>query len=127
MFWIITYMSCMNESIVNKIVRRIRLFLYITFIARKNMNSTENPIPEREAFIHLPHDDENRSNGEKWHLLGTRVPQAEIVYFCQMIIVYVIIITSIINLSLQNGSSELWISLLSSCIGYALPSPKLKK
>ena len=91
------------------------------------MNTPENPIPEREAFIHIPADEENRSNGEKWHLLGTRVPQAEIVYFCQMIIVYVIIITSIVNLSLQNGSSELWISLLSSCIGYALPSPKLKK
>ena len=91
------------------------------------MNTSENPTPEREAFIHLPQDEENQSNSEKWHLLGTRVPQAEIVYFCQMIIVYVIIITSIVNLSLQNGRSELWISLLSSCIGYALPSPKLKK
>ena len=91
------------------------------------MNSVENQVPERETFIHVPRDEESQSNGEKWHLLGTRVPQAEIVYFCQMIIVYVIIITSIVNLSLQNGSSELWISLMSSCIGYALPSPKLKK
>ena len=92
------------------------------------MDTPESREPERESFIHFPkHGEENRSNGERLHLLGTRVPQAEIVYFCQMIIVYVIIITSIINLSLQNGSSELWISLLSSCIGYALPSPKLKK
>ena len=92
------------------------------------MDTTESREPESESFIHFPkHDEENRSNGKRWHLLGTRVPQAEIVYFCQMIIVYVIIITSIINLSLQNGSSELWISLRSSCIGYALPSPKLKK
>ena len=50
------------------------------------------------------------------------MPKAEIVYFSQMLIVYVIIITSITNLSLQNGSTELWISLLSSCIGYALPN-----
>jgi hypothetical protein len=91
------------------------------------MDTGGNNTPERESFIHLPHEEENESNGEKWHLLGTRVPQAEIVYFCQMIIVYVIIITSIINLSLHNGSSELWITLLSSCIGYALPNPKLKK
>ncbi len=90
------------------------------------MNATESP--ERKTFIHFPKaDDENKYNGERWHLLGTRVPLAEIVYFCQMIIVYIIIITSIVNLSLQNGSTELWISLLSSCIGYALPSPKLKK
>ena len=92
------------------------------------MDTPESHEPERETFIHFPKPDvENRSNGERWHLLGTRVPQAEIVYFCQMIIVYVIIITSIANLSIQNGSTELWISLLSSCIGYALPSPKLKK
>ena len=91
------------------------------------MNATESNEPERETFIHLSHEDENRSNGDKWHLLGTRVPQSEIVYFCQMIIVYIIIIVSIVNLSLQNGPTELWISLLSSCIGYALPNPKLKK
>ena len=87
-----------------------------------------SPAPENETFIYdHKSDDENRSNTEKWHLLGARLPKAEIVYFCQMIIVYVIIITSIVNLSLQNGSTELWISLLSSCIGYALPSPNLKK
>jgi hypothetical protein len=92
------------------------------------MNADETITPEREAFIHFSKtEDERRSNGERWHLLGTRVPQSEIVYLCQMIIVYIIIITSIINLSLQNGKNELWISLLSSCIGYALPSPKLKK
>lgn len=43
-----------------------------------------------------------------------------------MIVVYTIIITSIVNLSLTNGSSELWISLLSSAIGYVLPNPSLK-
>jgi FtsH-binding integral membrane protein len=42
-----------------------------------------------------------------------------------MIVVYVIIVTSIVNLSLQNGKNELWITLLSSAIGYALPSPTL--
>lgn len=88
----------------------------------------ESNTPERETFINFPKPaEENRSDGDRWQLLGTRIPQAEIVYFSQMIIVYVIIITSIINLSLQNGTNELWISLLSSCIGYALPSPKLKK
>jgi hypothetical protein len=92
------------------------------------MNEDNSEVPERDAFIQFSKaNEEIDSNAEKWHLLGQRVPKAEIVYFCQMIIVYIIIIVSIINLSLQNGSSELWISLLSSCIGYALPSPKLKK
>ena len=82
--------------------------------------------PEKETFLRFPKPDEE-SHSDEWHLLGTRVPQAEIVYFCQMIIVYIIIITSIINLSVQNGSTELWVSLLSSSIGYALPNPRLKK
>ena len=94
---------------------------YLTNV--RKMNDLERNTPEREAF--LEKQDDNHS--DKWHLLGTRVPKTEIVYFCQMIIVYIIIIASVINLSIQNGSSELWISLLSSCIGYALPNPKLKK
>ena len=64
---------------------------------------------------------------ERWDVLGSRLPKSEIVYFSQMIVVYTIILTSIINLSLKNGNSELWIALLSSAIGYALPNPNLKK
>ena len=69
---------------------------------------------------------ENSTHGERWHLMGNRLPKSEIVYFCQMTVVFVIILTSIANLSLQNGKSELWIALLSSAIGYALPSPTLR-
>ena len=66
-----------------------------------------------------------RENSLEWRLFGNRVPKAEIVYICQIVIVYIIIIMSIANLSLNNGNSELWISLLCSAIGYALPSPNL--
>jgi len=66
-----------------------------------------------------------RENSQEWRLFGSRVPKAEIVYICQIVIVYIIILTSIVNLSLQNGNPELWISLLCSAIGYALPSPTL--
>ena len=90
------------------------------------MNDIEPSTPAKETFLNLPKSDPE-TQSDKWHFLGTRVPKTEIVYFCQMIIVYIIIITSVVNLSIQNGSSELWISLLSSCIGYALPNPKLKK
>jgi hypothetical protein len=66
------------------------------------------------------------THSERWEVMGSKLPKLEIVYFCQMIVVYVIIVTSIVNLSLQNGKNELWITLLSSAIGYALPSPTLK-
>lgn len=66
------------------------------------------------------------SSTEPWSLMGNKIAKSETVYFCQMIVVYMIIIISIVNLSLQNGSSEVWISLLSSAIGYILPNFSLK-
>ena len=93
---------------------------------KEGMSDSQPNTPEMETLIDV-HQNDTQSNGERWHCLGTRVPRAEIVYFCQMIVVYIVIITSIINLSMENGSKDLWISLLSSSIGYALPSPNLKK
>lgn len=63
----------------------------------------------------------------RWTFLGTAIPKSEIVYFCQMFLVYLIVVTSIVNLSMNSGKTELWVSLLSSAIGYALPSPSLNK
>ena len=50
------------------------------------------------------------------------------VYISQIIILYIVIITCIINLSYNNnnGKSELWVSLLSYSLGCLLPSPKIK-
>ena len=91
------------------------------------MTDPVNDTPEREVYIPFTKSEEDGDKSDKWHVLGSRVPRAELVYFSQITIVYIIIIASIVNLSVQNGSTELWISLLSSCIGYALPNPKLKK
>jgi hypothetical protein len=67
-------------------------------------------------------DRESSTHSERWDVLGSKLPKSEIVYFCQMIAVYIIIVRSIVNLSLQNGKNEMWITLLSSVIGYALSS-----
>ena len=80
----------------------------------------------RESFPYSKSDSETQSTEKRWWLFGSRIQKAELVYFSQMVIVYVVIITPITNLSLQSGLKELWISLLSSCTRYALPNPKLK-
>ena len=67
------------------------------------MSISQPTTHERETFIRISQD-ETQSNRERWYLLGTRVHQAEIVNFCQIQLVYIVIITSIINLSLENGS-----------------------
>lgn len=67
---------------------------------------------------------ERQSN---WCLLGRSVPRSEIVFFCQVIIIYTVIITCIYNLSTGNEPTNLWITLLGSSLGYLLPSPSIQK
>ena len=47
-------------------------------------------------------------------------------FFTQIIVVYMIIITSLVQISLRSPDKELWLILLSSSIGYILLSPGLK-
>lgn len=73
-------------------------------------------------------DEEQSTTSEnKWCFWGRRVPKAEIMYLCQLTIVFIVVVSSIVNMTLDNGSTELWISLLSSSIGYILPNPSIDK
>ena len=66
------------------------------------------------------------SNGRTWCCSGSRVPKAEIVYLCQVLLILSIIFASIYNLTQQQGDQQLWVALLSSCMGYLLPNPSIK-
>lgn len=48
-------------------------------------------------------------------------------FYAQILILFMVITSCIINISLKNGDNTLWISLLSSSIGLILPYPKLKR
>ena len=61
-----------------------------------------------------------------WRIFGRSVPRSEIVFFSQVIVVYIVIIACIVNLSTHNGRTELWTALLSSSLGYLLPAPHLE-
>lgn len=61
-----------------------------------------------------------------WCCSGTRVPRAEIVYLCQIVVILTIVFASIYNLSQGEGDQQLWTALLSSCMGYLLPNPTIK-
>ena len=68
-----------------------------------------------------------RQIDECLHLFGTECPKEEIVFFCQVIILYTVIVVSIYNLTVGHGDSTLWTALLSSSLGYLLPNPSLKR
>ena len=56
----------------------------------------------------------------------TKIAKNPFTFFTQIIVVYMIIITSLVHISLRSPDKELWLILLSSSIGYILPSPGLK-
>ena len=79
------------------------------------------------------HDDfilsvmENGNGGRcAWCCSGSRVPKVEIVYLCQVLLILSIVLASINNLTNQQGDQQLWVALLSSCMGYLLPNPSIK-
>ena len=70
-------------------------------------------------------EDVDASDG--WHILGTECPKGEIVFLCQVVVLYTVIVVSIYNLTVGHGDSTLWTALLSSSLGYLLPNPSMKR
>ena len=70
---------------------------------------------------------EPRPTTRLWNMFGRRVPRSEIVFFCQTVIIYIVVVTSLVNITLQNGPVNLWIALLGSGLGYLLPHPSIDK
>ena len=55
-----------------------------------------------------------------------KIVKKRFTFLAQIIVVYIIIITLLVQISLRSLDKELWLILLSSSIGYILPSPGLK-
>lgn len=59
---------------------------------------------------------------------GVKSDKFQVAVYCsQLIVVLVVISASIYNLSVGDSRKDLWISLLSSSVGYILPNPSLPK
>ena len=91
------------------------------------MNTAEIETREQQQ----PKQDETASLKSRasrvWTVLGKDLPRSEVVYFSQMFIIYIVVISSIYNLSVGEEKSSLWINLLTSTCSYLLPPPQLKK
>ena len=60
-----------------------------------------------------------------WEIFGKHMPKSEIVFFSQVVLIYIVVITCIINLTRSEEKAQLWTALLSCCLGYLLPNPTL--
>ena len=79
---------------------------------------------ERSKSVWL---DSKKDKSSVWFFCGRETSRTALVFMSQIAILYIAIITCFINLSMNNGSSELWITILSLSLGSILPSPKVKK
>ncbi len=66
-------------------------------------------------------------SSKTWDILGKAYSRNQCCFFSQIIILYVIILTSLVNLTLGTEPQSIWISLLGCCVGNLLPCPALKK
>ena len=62
----------------------------------------------------------------KYHIAKNH-KKSNAVFFSQIFIIFTVIISAILNLSLGQEHTTLWTSLLSTCIGLLLPNPSLKR
>lgn len=79
-----------------------------------------SPVPIDETQV-------DRQNSSQWRVCGRVVPRSEIVFFSQVIIIYVVACMCLFNLTTGRGDSNLWSALLSGSLGYLLPNPTIKK
>lgn len=50
----------------------------------------------------------------------------DLLFVVQVFVILIVVITSVVNLSCENGNLQMWTALLSSSLGYILPNPKLE-
>ena len=62
-----------------------------------------------------------------WKTVCGDIPKEEIIYFCQIFIVLIVILACLVNLSISKDNTALWSSLLSGSVGYVLPAPRMRK
>lgn len=49
-----------------------------------------------------------------------------ILFSSQVLLIFIVVITSLINLSIGCDNPNFWTVVLTSCLGYIMPNPKLK-
>lgn len=72
--------------------------------------------------------EKSKSNGSiKWYFGDRALPREEVVFFCQISIIMLIVIVGLINLCLGNGPESYWSGMVATGAASVLPPPKIKK
>jgi len=63
----------------------------------------------------------------RWNFCGDKVPKQEVVFICQIIASFTILILAVLNLSLSDRDKVLWSTLVGAGFGYLVPNPTLRR
>ena len=66
------------------------------------------------------------TEGEEY-IRSKMCPKSVVLFVVQMVLICIIVVAAIVNISMYDKNKEMWISLMSSSLGYVLPSPRLKR
>ena len=71
--------------------------------------------------------DEENHERKSWKFFGRTCNRSLLVFMCQYIVIVLIIACAIVPKMLSTTCEEttVWVAILSSTVGYILPSPKL--
>ncbi len=65
------------------------------------------PVGPRDT-LGIDNISEEHSQRSQWYLFGQKFPRNEIVFFIQVILVYIVVITSVVNLSMGSDDGKIW-------------------
>lgn len=69
---------------------------------------------------------ENKEN-ESWELCCSSVYKSEVVFFCQVIFLLIILLFSISQIILKAETPEIYFSLICTVLGIVIPQPKMQE
>lgn len=99
---------------------------YATVVTREDESTEQNSLL-RQRVSPSPSTQRNSDSRKSalWRFCGQNLPRSEIVYLCQMLVVFSVVAVSLYNLTSGAGDGKLWTALLSSSLGYVLPAPTI--
>lgn len=94
-----------------------------TVVNERDSSSTVNNNTRLDNLIW----DQNNQERRSWVFFGSKIPRSQVLFVVQVILIVLIVTVAIVNLTLSKTCEEttVWIAILSSSVGYMLPSPKL--
>ena len=75
----------------------------------------------------IPDNAGEADESEKWRMCCSSIHKTEVVFFVQVGFLFMLSVFAIVQIVKNAPNSEIYFSLLASCLGIIVPSPSLTK